>query len=165
MTKIDIISDAALKNGIRQFLETAPDIYMAGVSVDTVIFGFHHDKLKVLLLRFGNTPYFVLPGGYIKKEENLDDAALRILQERTELQNIYLEQFYTSGNISRSNEKVALELTHQMVGTIPNSNWFGQRFVSVCFYFGILSRSWLLRCRRFSNSFNQRFYQLHYSMS
>jgi 8-oxo-dGTP diphosphatase len=130
----DIISDAALKNGIRQFLETAPDIYMAGVSVDTVIFGFHHDKLKVLLLRFGNTPYFVLPGGYIKKEEDLDDAALRILQERTELQNIYLEQFYTSGNISRSNEKVALELTQQLVGTIPNSNWFGQRFVSVCYY-------------------------------
>ena len=107
MSKTDIINDKELKKGIQQFLETAPDIYMAGVSVDTVIFGFHNNKLKALLLRFGNTPYFILPGGYVKKEENLDDAALRLLRERTGLKNIYLEQFYTSGNTSRSKEEVA----------------------------------------------------------
>lgn len=134
MSNIDITNDKELKKGIRQFLETAPDIYMAGVSVDTVIFGFHNDKLKALMLRFGNTPYFVLPGGYVKKEENLDDAALRLLQERTGLENIYLEQFYTSGNTSRSKEEVAIELMHKMIGTIPHSNWFDQRFVSVCYY-------------------------------
>lgn len=134
MSNIDNITDSALKKEIRSFLETAPDIYMAGVSVDTVIFGFHNDKLKALMLRFGKTPYFVLPGGYVGKEENLDDAALRILQERTGLENIYLEQFYTSGNKSRSKEEVAKELMQQMIGKIPNSNWFDQRFVSVCYY-------------------------------
>jgi ADP-ribose pyrophosphatase YjhB (NUDIX family) len=134
MSNLDIIRDKELKKGIKQFLETAPDIYMAGVSVDTVIFGFHNDKLKALMLRFGNTPYFVLPGGYVMKEENLDDAALRILQERTGLKNIYLEQFYTSGNTSRSKEKVAIELTKKIIGTILHSNWFAQRFVSVCYY-------------------------------
>ena len=46
MSKTDITSDLELKKGIRLFLETAPDIYMAGVSIDTVIFGFHNDKLK-----------------------------------------------------------------------------------------------------------------------
>jgi len=107
---------------------------MPGVSVDTVIFGFHNDKLKVLMLRFGDTPYFVLPGGYIMKEENLDDAALRILQERTGLKDIYLEQFYTSGNTSRSKEAVGRELIQKMIGIIPHSNWFDQRFVSVCYY-------------------------------
>ncbi len=134
MSSTDIISDKELKRGIRQFLETAPGIYMAGVSVDTVIFGFHNDKLKALLLRFGNTPYFVLPGGYVRKEENLDDAALRILQERTGLKNIYLEQFYASGSISRSKENVAMEFIQKMIGRIPHSNWFKQRFVSVCYY-------------------------------
>lgn len=134
MSTHDIISDKELKKGIRQFLETAPGIYMAGISVDTVIFGFHNDKLKALLLRFGNTPYFVLPGGYIMKDENLDDAALRILQERTGLNNIYLEQFYTVGNTSRSKEGVAKDLIQKMVGPIPHRNWFEQRFISVCYY-------------------------------
>jgi 8-oxo-dGTP diphosphatase len=134
MSKTDFINNKELKKGIRQFLKTAPDIYMPGISVDTVIFGFHNDKLKVLLLRFAETPYFVLPGGYVRKEENLDDAALRILQERTGLKNIYLEQFYTSGNTSRSKEEVAMELTQKMIGTIPNSNWFSQRFISICYY-------------------------------
>jgi len=134
MNNIDIFNDKELKKGIKTFLETAPDVYMAGVSVDAVIFGFHNDKLKALMLRFGNTPYFVLPGGYIMKEENLDDAALRILQERTGLKNIYLEQFYTSGNTSRSREDVVKELMQKMIGVIPNSNWFNQRFVSVCYY-------------------------------
>src|ERR1700758_43369 len=101
MNYLKNISDKELKQGIKEFLETAPEIYMPAVSVDTVIFGFNNDKLKVLVLRFGNTSYFVLPGGYIRKDENLDDAALHILQERTGLENIYLEQFYTSGNINR----------------------------------------------------------------
>ncbi|HRI22387.1 MAG TPA: NUDIX hydrolase, partial [Panacibacter sp.] len=45
-----------------------------------------------------------------------------------------LEQFYTSGNTSRAKEEVARELMQNMIGTIPNSNWFNQRFVSVCYY-------------------------------
>lgn len=134
MNKIDTIGDEELKKGIRQFLETAPDIYMAGVSVDTVILGFHNDKLKALMLRFGNTPYFVLPGGYILKEEDLDHAALRILRERTGLENIYLEQFHTSGNASRSREDIAKDLIQKLIGAIPHSNWFEQRFISVCYY-------------------------------
>lgn len=134
MSYLKNISDHELKEGIKQFLETAPDIYMPAVTVDSVIFGFHNDKLKVLLLRFGNTPYFILPGGYIMKEEDIDNAALRILQERTGLENIYLEQFYTSGNGSRSKDKVATEIIQQLVGPIPNSNWFDQRFISVCYY-------------------------------
>jgi len=128
------IEEKELKEGIKDFLETAPEIYMAGVSVDTVIFGFHNDKLKVLLLRFGSTNNCVLPGGYIKKEEDLDDAALRILQERTGLENIYLDQFYTSGNTGRSQKNMARELVEKIVGKIPNNNWFEQRFISVCYY-------------------------------
>lgn len=134
MSYLENISDKELKQGITQFLKTAPAIYMPAVTIDTVIFGFHNDKLKVLLLRFGNTPYFVLPGGYIKKEEDLDDAALRLLRERTGLQNIYLEQFYTSGNGNRSKDPVSQEIIQQLIGAIPQSNWFAQRFISVCYY-------------------------------
>ena len=134
MSYLNNISDEELRKGIMRFLETAPDIYMPAVTIDTVIFGFHNDKLKVLLLRFGHSTHFVLPGGYIKKEENLDDAALRILQERTGLQNIYLEQFYTSGNSNRANETATKEIIEKILGSIPRINWFEQRFISVCYY-------------------------------
>lgn len=133
MANTDVI-DKELKKGIKQFMETAPQIYMPAVSVDTVIFGFHNDKLKVLLLRFANTPYFSLPGGFIQKKEDLDHAAFRILQERTGLKDIYLEQFYTTGNANRFQDKKAKEVIEKMIGNIPNKSWFDQRFISVCYY-------------------------------
>ena len=122
------------ETGLREFIETAPGIFLSGVSIDTVIFSFHNDTLKVLLLRFGHTPYFSLPGGFIKKEENLDDAALRILQERTGLENIYLEQFYTAGNTIRSRDSIIHDTLKKFTGGLPSNNWLEQRFISVCYY-------------------------------
>ena len=134
MISTNKIGNKELKEITRQFLETAPDIYMPGLSVDAVIFGFHDDKLKVLLSHVGDASYFGLPGGFVRKDEDLDDAALRILQERTGFENIYLEQFYTSGKKDRSNEKMMKELIEKVIGKGPGINWFRQRFVSVCYY-------------------------------
>jgi len=134
MTPRDKLSNSELKHITRQFLKTAPDLYLPALSVDTVIFGFHNDKLKVLLSQVGDPPWFGLPGGFVRKDEDLDDAALRILQERTGFENIYLEQFYTSGKKDRSNEKIMRELIEKVFGKISLDNWFKQRFVSVCYY-------------------------------
>lgn len=134
MTTVNYSIDKDLKTGIQQFMKDAPANYLPGVSVDTVIFGFHKDKLKVLLLRFANTPYFSLPGGFIEKEEDLDNAAMRILKERTGLKDIYLEQFYTTGNANRFTDKIAKEIIEKVIGVIPNRSWFAQRFISVCYY-------------------------------
>ena len=38
------------------------------------------------------------PWGYIRLSENLDEAALRVLKEKTDVDNIYLEQLYTFGD-------------------------------------------------------------------
>ena len=134
MTPTNEISRNELKKLTREFLETAPDVYMPGVSVDSVIFGFHNDKLKVLLSQLGDPPSFGLPGGFVMKNEDLDDAALRILQERTGFENIYLEQFYTSGKKDRSNGKILKELMEKVIGKMPEKSWFMQRFMSVCYY-------------------------------
>ena len=134
MTTADKLSKSELQELTREFLETAPDIYMPALSVDTVIFGFHNDKLKVLVSQVGDPPSFGLPGGFVRKDEDLDDAALRILQERTGFENIYLEQFYTSGKKDRSNEKLMRELVEKVFPKISLNHWFRQRFVSVCYY-------------------------------
>ena len=71
------------------------------VTVDVVILTIVENKLKVLLLKRVNEPLrgrWPIPGGFIRLSENLDDAALRVLKEKTNVQNIYLEQLYTFGD-------------------------------------------------------------------
>ncbi len=71
------------------------------VTTDVVIFTIKDNKLMVLLVKRANEPFkgkWALPGGYIRISETLDDAALRILKEKTNVQNIYLEQLYTFGD-------------------------------------------------------------------
>ena len=65
--------------------------YLPHIAYDSVIFGFSGEKLKILLLEYHNTGFFALPGGFVHKYENLNEAAKRGLQERTGLNNIYLE--------------------------------------------------------------------------
>lgn len=71
------------------------------VTVDVVILTIHDNALKVLLLKRVNEPFrgrWAIPGGFIRLSENLDDAALRVLKEKTNVSNIYLEQLYTFGD-------------------------------------------------------------------
>lgn len=109
------------------------DIYLPYLSVNTVLFSYHNDRLNVLLLKFGSTNYFMLPGGFIKKNEDVDQAALRCLKERTGLENIFLEQFYVAGKASRSTDKI-LQKELQNLGYQVSGDWLNQRKVSVCYY-------------------------------
>jgi len=71
------------------------------VTVDVVILTLENDELKVLLVKRSNEPFkgrWAIPGGFIRLSENLDKAALRVLKEKTNVQNIYLEQLYTFGD-------------------------------------------------------------------
>ena len=71
------------------------------VTTDVVIFTIQDNQLKVLLVKRAHEPFkskWALPGGYVRISETLDDAALRILKEKTNVQNIYLEQLYTFGD-------------------------------------------------------------------
>jgi 8-oxo-dGTP diphosphatase len=109
------------------------DIYLPFLSVNTVLFSYHNERLHVLLLRFGSTDFFMLPGGFIKKEEDVDQAAFRSLKERTGLENIFLEQFYVAGKASRSTDKI-LQKELQNLGYQVSDDWLNQRKVSVCYY-------------------------------
>lgn len=73
-------------------------------SVDCVIFGFDKGELKILLIERAEDPYtdyFALPGNIVKEDEDIDVAAQRVLNELTGLNNIYLEQLHTFGDVGR----------------------------------------------------------------
>lgn len=74
------------------------------VAVDCIIFGFDHEGLKILLIKRGFEPEkgkWSLMGGFLKKEENLDQAANRVLKKLTGLENIYLEQLSAYSKVDR----------------------------------------------------------------
>lgn len=76
----------------------------AALTVDCVVFGFDGGDLQVLLIRRGLQPFkgkWALPGGFVRVEETLDDAARRELLEETGLREVFLEQLYTFGSVKR----------------------------------------------------------------
>ena len=76
----------------------------AALTVDCVVFGFEDSALKVLLIRRGIEPFrdcWALPGGFVRTDETLDEAARRELVEETALENVYLEQLYSFGAVAR----------------------------------------------------------------
>ncbi|MGB4774499.1 MAG: NUDIX domain-containing protein [Daejeonella sp.] len=73
-------------------------------SIDCVIFGFDGGELKVLLIERNEEPFkdwWALPGYLVEPEEGIDHAANRILHELTGLRDIYMDQFYTFGDVDR----------------------------------------------------------------
>ena len=103
----------------------AYEIYVPHISVDTVIFGFNGDQLKVLLLKMKFNHQYFLPGGYMKKEENLESAAIRVLRERTQLDKIFLQEFAVFSELNRSEEAFK---------DFPEDLWHKKRFISVGYY-------------------------------
>ena len=74
------------------------------MTVDIVIFTLREGSLQVLLVKRGAPPFegqYAIPGGFIRGDESLEEAALRELHEETGVRNVFLEQLYTFGDPKR----------------------------------------------------------------
>lgn len=74
------------------------------VTVDVVVFTVRDCELKALLVRRNIWPFenfWALPGGFVKMDESLEDAARRELLEETGVKDVYIEQLYTFGHPKR----------------------------------------------------------------
>ncbi|MDJ0731788.1 MAG: NUDIX domain-containing protein [Crocosphaera sp.] len=95
------------------------------VGVDNVIFSIDSQKnrLLVLLVKRPEEPYinmWSLPGTLVRQGESLEAAAYRILSEKIEVNNLYLEQLYTFGGPNRDPRES------------PDS--YGVRYLSVSYF-------------------------------
>jgi ADP-ribose pyrophosphatase len=107
------------KQGLNE--EQFLDKYDAGkferpsVTVDMLIFTVTDEErenyrklsekvLRLLMIKRGDHPYigqWALPGGFVRMHESLDKAAIRELEEETNIRDIYMEQLYTWGDVNR----------------------------------------------------------------
>lgn len=95
------------------------------VGVDNVIFSVDtkQNRLLVLLSKRKDKPfegYWGLPGTLVRQGESLEKAAYRILAEKIQANNLYLEQLYTFGGPNRDPRES------------PDS--FGVRYLSVSYF-------------------------------
>lgn len=111
------------------------------LSIDCVIFGFQGKDLKVLVPKVNfSSPIYTLPGGFIFQNESIDEAALRILKQRTGINNIYLEQFRVFGDLGRTNNEVIDQIVSisdenkLKLSNFPDLDWFRKRFISIGYY-------------------------------
>lgn len=107
--------------------------YIPNLSYDSVIFGFSNEKLKILVLEYQNTGTFALPGGFIRKDEDLDQAVKRGVLDRTGIDQLYLEQFHTFGSLERSDPAV-MKRIFEGQGLKLDEDWLLSRFVTVAYY-------------------------------
>jgi len=74
------------------------------VTVDIVIFSIRTRELQVLLVKRGVPPFegeYAIPGGFLRADESLEQAAKRELHEETSVRDVYLEQLYSFGDPAR----------------------------------------------------------------
>jgi len=86
---------------MKNYYEKHDQVYVA---LDCIIFGFDKEGLKLLLIKRGFEPEkgkWSLMGGFMKKNESLDNAAERILHNLTGLKDVYMEQLYAFGEVDR----------------------------------------------------------------
>ncbi len=93
------------------------------LAVDCIIFGFDNEGLKILLIKRDFEPEkgkWSLIGGFLKKEEVLDSAAIRILESYTGLQDIYMEQLHAYSDIDRDPVERTISVAYYALINIEN---------------------------------------------
>lgn len=84
--------------------EVIMEDFIKSITIDCTIIGFEKGSLEVLLIKHASgisKGKWGLPGGWILKDEDIDEAAHRLLQELTGLNSIFLEQLRAFGDPDR----------------------------------------------------------------
>ena len=120
----------------REQILNGPKYFLRNVSVCNVIFGYHEKQLSVLLLRPTTIDKWIIPGGYIRQIETIEEAANRVIEDMTKLKNLYLKQFKSFGTPKRRSDDF---LTPWLLGWVSDrelesSNWMFDYFVTIGYY-------------------------------
>lgn len=103
------------------------------VAVDCIIFGFDHTGLKILLVKRQFEPEkgkWSLIGGFLKRNEDLDQAAQRVLYTLTGLGDIYMEQIHAFGQVNRDPGQRTISVTYYALIDVASHQFEGIRLDS-----------------------------------
>ncbi len=120
---------------VADFVKNGHQQYLPHISIDPVIFGYHDQQLKILLLKWVGLNGWGLPGGFIRRREPLSRAVHRVLQERTGLDDVFLQQFHIFGDSPyRVQGQRASEFAEKYGLTVDDDSWLFERTLSVSYF-------------------------------
>lgn len=88
------------------------------VAADAVVFRKNGNNIQLLLIRRGNDPFkgmWALPGGFVEEGEELEEAAIRELEEETGLKLHSLKQLHAFGKVGRDPRGRCISITHYAI--------------------------------------------------
>ncbi len=108
------------------------------VTVDCVIFGFDGKSLRILLIERGLEPFkgsWALPGGFVRMDETVEEAAMRELFEETNVKGVYMSQLSVFSEVDRDPRERVITVAfyalakpsdHDVIGgdDAANAQWF-----------------------------------------
>ncbi len=95
------------------------------VATDCIIFGFDGQNIKLLLFKRRIEPFkdkWSLIGSFVRPQENVEDAAKRVLEESTGLRNIFMEELGVFGTTDRDPGARVISLGHFALIRIDEQN-------------------------------------------
>ena len=96
-----VLHEAHLIKDAVELVQSYPKVPL---TVDCAIFGFEENKLKILLIKSDLEVFegrYTLLGDMVRDNEELDNAAYRILKERTGMNDVFLDQVRAFGHPNR----------------------------------------------------------------
>lgn len=91
------------------------DFERPSVTVDVVLLAPSEGALHTLLLKRTEHPSrgrWALPGGFVRMDEGLEEAAARVLREKAGLRGVFLEQLFTFGEPDRDPRTRIVTVSH-----------------------------------------------------
>ncbi len=116
------------------------ELGLMNLTVDCVVFGIDKEDLKVMLIQRKIDPFkggWALPGGFVKTDESVDEAAKRELEEETAIKRVYLEQLYTFGDVGRDPRGRVVSVAYYALTDLTNHNIFAQTDAMKAAWFSI----------------------------
>ncbi len=115
-------------------LEANTQSMISNLSVDCVIFTIQEGKLKVLLTKLLPKLGWMLPGGFINKDEAADIAANRVLFQRTGVDNIYLHQFKIFSDPDRFSFQAFYDKLENQIKESVDLSKLSERVISIGYF-------------------------------
>jgi len=102
------------------------------VSINCVVFKYEHPRLKVFFHILPGTGQWLLPGGYVRQDESLEEAAYRNLSYLG-ISQVFLRQIHAFGEANRKFDFLNADFVEtEGVGEILD--WASGRFITIVYY-------------------------------